>query len=484
MYFASCSIGGDLKIFFQNQATPNSFLATANNGTTPRSISGSGLPSYPVSSGGKVFKLFDNVTAGSSYFTGGLASNSASYTTQEGGDHRVNASFDLAVNFPSGSGGSTTFTLKLWKNSSLVTSQANTYNIVNNATASFSNIALYHPTVTLIGNNPIDSTKPILIGATEYPIGHTFYKYNYNLFTSSAYPAFPGCVFSSPIGPWYTVVDAGSINGSATGCGPFSVFDLPQPFYYIPDFETPAAAITGSFSISRELSNPVNVAQGDVISLELSQSGLTTANYTASLSAGSLSISSLSTTTGYTSTTCPYFNSSSMSSSIASGSNNIIIFSSGLSDFHDGGYTFSPNPLSGSQNSLYPTYGDVDYEFTINPQDIIVTYLSDLTYVESTVINVTTIYSSSIDFVQIELSSPMSELQRNNLMSGSYQSFLVLKRVEDETSTFLTFPKRNGKTSYGFAIPQNLATDVLDNIDTITKEVKQKLLADQQGTTT
>ena len=69
-------------------------------------------------------------------------------------------------------------------------------------------------------------------------------------------------------------------------------------------------------------------------------------------------------------------------------------------------------------------------------------------------------------------------------MSSSYQSFLVLKRVEDETSAFLTFPKRDGKTSYGFAIPQNLATDVLDNIDTITKEVKQKLLADQQGTTT
>lgn len=78
----------------------------------------------------------------------------------------------------------------------------------------------------------------------------------------------------------------------------------------------------------------------------------------------------------------------------------------------------------------------------------------------------------------------MSELQRNNLMSGSYQRFLVLKRIEDETNAFLTFSKRDGKTSYGFVLPENLATDVLDNIDTITKEVKQKLLADQQGTTT
>ena len=32
-------------------------------------------------------------------------------------------------------------------------------------------------------------------------------------------------------------------------------------------------------------------------------------------------------------------------------------------------------------------------------------------------------------------------------------------------------------------IPENLATNVLDNIDTITRQVKQKLLADQQGVT-
>jgi hypothetical protein len=56
--------------------------------------------------------------------------------------------------------------------------------------------------------------------------------------------------------------------------------------------------------------------------------------------------------------------------------------------------------------------------------------------------------------------------------------------VEDETSTYLTFRKREGSTSYGLLIPQNLAPDILDNIDTITKEVKQKLLADQQGNAT
>ena len=487
MYFTgSCTATS--KIFFQNQATPNSFLATANNSLIPRSISGSivlGTPSYPVSSDGKVFKLFNNVTAGSNYLTGGTASNSASYIAQEGGDHRVNASFDLAVNFPSGSGGSTTFTLKLLKNySTVVASQAATYDIVNNATASAGELTFYSFTIdaTMVTYTEVASSKPILVGGFNRAAGYPFYKVNGYFLTGSVSPS---CVLNGSddwysLGPWFT-----SVGGGIGSCSPgLNVINPNAEWYKIPDFDTPATAVTRSFSISRELSNPVNVAQGDVISLELSQSGLTTANYTASLSAGSLSISSLSTTTGYTSTTCPYFNTGSISASIASGFNNIIVLSSGLSDFHGGGYTFSPNPLSGSGNSLYPTYGDVDYEFTINPQDIIVTYLSDNTYAESTVTNVTTIYSSSIDLVQIELSNQMSELQRNNLMSSSYQSFLVLKRVEDETSAFLTFPKRDGKTSYGFAIPQNLATDVLDNIDTITKEVKQKLLADQQGTTT
>jgi len=481
MYFTgSCT--ANAKIFFQNQATPNSFLATANNGTVPRTISGSGTISYPVTNG-RIFKLFDNVTAGEDYLTGGTPTNSASYVAQESGDHRVDASFDLAVNFPSGSGGSTTFTLKLLKNySTIVASQAATYDIVNNATASAGVLTLYSRTLKAydLNSTPIVSTKPVYIAGTNYPAGTTFYKWDYTFLTGSGYPT---CDFSS-FRPWYSLGDWYLTDGGIDACASFNKIQPYDSFYYIPNFETPSTAVTRSFSISRGLSSPVNVAQGDIISLELSQSGLTTANYTASLSAGSLSISSLSTATGYTSTTCPYFNSGSMSASIANGANNVIIFSRGLSDFHGGGYTFNPNPLTGSQNSLYNTYGDVDYDFNINPQDIIITFLSSSTYAEATVTNVTSIISSSIDLVQIELDSQMSEQQRNQLMSGSYQRFLVLKRVEDETNAYLTFPKRDGKTSYGFVLPENLSSDVLNNIDTITKEVKQKLLADQQGITT
>jgi len=234
---------------------------------------------------------------------------------------------------------------------------------------------------------------------------------------------------------------------------------------------------TRTFSIDQ---SSIPLSQGDKLTFKLVMKGASSNNFTASISQGSLRISSLAASTGYASTNCSYFSSSSISSSIAGGNRNIITFSPGISNFHNNDYLFVPNPLTGSENSLYNIYGDVDYEFTIKPYDIILTYLSDNTYIESRVLEVAT--SSSL--LQVTIDNQLSNLYYTNLISGSYQSFLVLSRVEDETNAYLTFKKRPGSTSYGFVIPQNLSTEVFDNIDVITKEVKQKLLADQQGTTT
>jgi hypothetical protein len=235
---------------------------------------------------------------------------------------------------------------------------------------------------------------------------------------------------------------------------------------------------TKTFNIDQTVALEAN----DYLTFKFVLKSSTTSNFTASLSEGNLDISSTAASTGYTSTNCNYFHSASISSSIVSGSTKTIVFSPGLSVFHDNNYQFAPSPLTGSQtSSLYTTYGDVDYPFAIKPFDIILTYLSDNTYVESRVIKVNK--PNADNLVHVVLDTELSSLYRNNLMSGSYQRFLVLKRVEDETSAYLTFKKRDGKTSYGFTIPENLATNVLDNIDTITRQVKQKLLADQQGVT-
>ena len=87
------------------------------------------------------------------------------------------------------------------------------------------------------------------------------------------------------------------------------------------------------------------------------------------------------------------------------------------------------------------------------------------------------------NLVHIALDTQLSQLAKTDLSNGTYKSFLILTRLKDETNTYLVFKKRPGQTSYGFIIPGNLSPSVLNNIDTITRQVQQKLIQTQQGTT-
>jgi cold shock CspA family protein len=218
----------------------------------------------------------------------------------------------------------------------------------------------------------------------------------------------------------------------------------------------------------------VNLEDGESIIFKFQMEGndVPSSNFTASIAQGSLKVSSLAVATGYTTTNIPFFN----SASIVTGSNiDEIVLSSGVSGFHGGDYTFVPNPLTGSLNSLYDEYGDVDYPFEINPYDIALIYLSDGTYIETRILQV---YKQS-GLIRLKLDISLSNTLRTELANQTYKRFLILSRKVDETNVILSFTKRDGKTSYGFLIPENLSTEVLANIDTITREVKQKLINDQ-----
>ena len=104
-------------------------------------------------------------------------------------------------------------------------------------------------------------------------------------------------------------------------------------------------------------------------------------------------------------------------------------------------------------------------------------------YFETRLTEVTKDISGSIILSFADVVPTSVRYQLENLSTNKAAKFLFLKRVEDETNAYLRFIKRPGLTSYGFLIPDNLAPDVLANINTITRQVKQKLLADQQGTT-
>ena len=219
----------------------------------------------------------------------------------------------------------------------------------------------------------------------------------------------------------------------------------------------------------------IPLEKGESIIFKFQCENTSVTNFTASIAQGSLKVSSLAASTGYATTNIPFFN----SASIALSSNtNEIILSSGVSGFHGGQYIFVPNPLGGNESTLYAGdvgYGDVDYPFTINPNDIALIYLSDGTYIETRILNV---YKQS-GLIRLSLDISLSTTLKSELAHQTYKRFLILSRRADETNVILSFSKRDGKTSYGFLIPENISTEVLSNIDTITREVKQKLLNDQ-----
>ena len=480
LYFGTGSI--DTKVYFENIEDPSSYLITAQNSGSSYFISGSSSNLFPIqSSTGKMFNLFNKeISDSNNVFTpGSSTATSASYTALDSGNYKLEASFDVSLAIPLGGSGS--YTLKLLKNGtafSPVIEDTQPFSIINDATSSAANQTLFSFQSTL-DNYIVYATKPILMGGNSYNIGDSFLYWDEYFLTGSCNNLGGGANgrYSVP----------GVTANPPASCDPinpiYNEYVFSDYLYRIDDFNTPTGTVTKTVSINKPQSNPITLAKNDILTLEFSQSYVSviggSSNYTASITQGSLEISSLATTTGYSFTSYPYFNSSSLSSSIAAGSgSNTITFTSALGNFNNAGYQFEPNPLSGSTSMLYSisaSYGDVDYQFNINPYDMVVAQLSDNSYVESRILS----SSISSSFLQIHLDSDMSSLFKTNIMSGSYQRFLLLKRVEDETNVHLSFTKRAGKTSYGFLIPEDINQSILNNIDTITKEAKQKLLNDQ-----
>ena len=160
-----------------------------------------------------------------------------------------------------------------------------------------------------------------------------------------------------------------------------------------------------------------------------------------------------------------------------SGSNGVdtLIFNQSLSSFID--YKYLP---ATSSVSLHNAYGNVDNTFSPKVGDVIFLYYNNNTqYQELNISRVTpgTKYSITVT------PSLVSNLTSGSYVSSSINSVLLLSKISDETNINLSFDKIDGATSYGFLIPDNLSPDVLKNIDTITRQVKQKLLSSQAGIT-
>ena len=169
------------------------------------------------------------------------------------------------------------------------------------------------------------------------------------------------------------------------------------------------------------------------------------------------------------------------SSPFISGSSAIdtLVFNSSISSFTD--YLYIP---ATSSILLHPTYGNVANTFSPKVGDVILVYYNGNTQYQELNISNVLIDSNNNNKLTVRVTPNLV----NNLTTGSYtgttvSQFLLLSKLPDETNINLSFDKEDGQTSYGFIIPGNLSPSVLNNIDTITRQVQQKLLQTQQGTT-
>jgi hypothetical protein len=448
LYFPSCSIAGTNNISFQNQKNTSAYLATAQNLSSSYYVSGSLPLGYPVKMGGgigstnAIINIFNySINTPTTYFSTGSLTNPPAYTSSETGQYKVNASIDMNITMADGN--YATWSLEMYKNGIFEASSSQQtyfgdvigdcigYDVTNNTSTTYFVISYPLCADGTTQNISLPPSTTIPICSRSYPI----------IRKSSGDPASPS--------------DVTVLNVNPT-CDTYTV--------------SVGTTQNISFNIDRGNSNSnyVSLTSGDKLTFQLRLRGISNNNYTASLNTGNLSIGSLALSTGYSVISCPFVNNATTSS---------ITFTPELSSFYNGGYIFTPNPLSGSVSSLYGDYGDVDYTFNPKENDMVILYLSDNDILEYTINGVSV--NPSTNQLSLHFNENLSTQTITDLQADTYKKFLLLSRQKDETNVILNFIKRGGKSSNGFLIPKNISQTILNNIDVITKEVKQKILGDQ-----
>jgi len=482
--------GSDTRLYFEAE-TPSNYYAKSTNVSSSYFLVGSSSLGYPIS-GGIVTKLFNNIIQGTEYMSpggpgGGIYSSYPSYSIQESGQHYISVNLDLAVNMPSF--GSSSFTLQVSHSAAGIGSQTQVYSFQPSTVTPYA--GLYFEGIgpsSFLSGTPVTSVKQIIIGGTTYPAGTTFYRYSPSGL-GQTYDFFSGCFVSDLIDAVYSPI-ANTVNYTQdSSCSNIYRLDGTITLYKISNFSEPVGTTTKNFNIT--LPNQ-SLTDGNVVRVKFIQDYQSNSNVTASFTKTSTAyfeVYSLATLEGnYPFSSREYF--SDLMYTVPLGGTFVsdeIILSENLSNFYSPNYTFLPIYTSGSltySSSLYDTYGDIDYPFQLNTFSIFTAYDKSGSYFESRIINIR--YDDENGVYRFKLTNDIPFALREqlaNLSSNTNVQFLFLIRKEDETNAYLNFKKRPGLTSYGFLIPENLSPDVLENIDTITKQVKQKLLADQQGAT-
>ena len=499
----STSIGSTSeKLYFQysGEDIAKLFRATNLNGGF---ISGSENNVYPLkpsgSRGGRViYNIFDQVNFNDNllFKTGSSTVNTfPSYSVSTDGTYVFDTSFNIGIQFqatnqscsfkydiikggmdnvngfPTGSNGSdgiiATSGVQKFKTSYTVDISARGYNLNQGE-------AVFDENRPVQNINILSSNFPLFVGSDL--------KLNY--VSTNVYNDGDLNVNNGNGSNWYSYIITWNQRGSTRTNLVFSKNLSPNNTFDNDDYITPWENTSG---ISQNLNGTLNLfvnsggarlVKGDNIYFKLSLLDTTTNNFTASFtSPGELKNNLTSNIVGNAVFATGSSSDSFILQAIPSSLGNIdtLVFNEGLSSFNN--YLFLPDTGSADLNKLYTDYGRVNNTFTPMEGDVIVLFWDN----QSTEFKIIrTFNSSSNRCITLDKNLPDSLRSKiNNTLdttTSGVDKFIILRRVPDETNVILTFNKSTDPTSVGFIIPNNIHPDVLNNIDTITKEVKQKLI--------
>ena len=143
---------------------------------------------------------------------------------------------------------------------------------------------------------------------------------------------------------------------------------------------------------------------------------------------------------------------------------NKILFNKDVSNFYNKGVFIA------EESQLYSQFGDVNNVFSFRKGDLISIKNSLDNRVTTYEISTVTFYDDGRIGCYIKDEFP------SNLTSQTFSEIAFIKKQVDETVVILNFKKTKGSTSYGYLIPSAINPNVLSNINKINKEVKAKLI--------
>ena len=471
-YSSSTGTGGDNTLFFEYSNSTNNLTFTATN--TPGIASSSATSDYPITTG-NIYNAFSNIISNDGgYYTIGssTAQTFPTYSVPTTNNYIFNGSLTVTVNQTS-SLNTSVFIKVVSGSTNLYSSNINltNKNIVNSKTAyAFYNTGTAPTFETHFATDTLKFDTYDELDNLVALSGSTIYLYNlYGGYSTG------NCNFTG--NDAFIAFTTSSIDSSTfwTNSGPgFAGFGVAYCLgQTLKEALYPNVPVYNLYSLTNNNSStntinfvtpPLFLNTGNKVAFQVSMS-LASNVSSSTLGEGTLGVT-VDTKQGIN---IVGVNNFSLSKNHTFTNPNTIVLTNSLTNVLN--YTFYPytgSETSNGYNTLYSKYGDIEYPFNPEIGDILRIPTAQQEY-EFTITNTTSSGGS------LYLTVTPNFATSNVFSSGSFQQYVYLKRVKDETNVTLNATKREGKTSYGFLLPPNLTPTVLNNIDIIARQIQQKL---------